>query len=172
MALLLRAAAHEILIIRIGQSGLREPGALERRKRRLRAARVAAGEIAVGAGGSADQRGREVVVRKFLFRRTQEKTVGAAEIRGRQLLRPVEMRTRSRILVRIQFDDALREQVVDVFPLGCLIGCEDMIEAAIFTNDHDDMLDGRDRVAETRVRRARGRREYRPDRKLKQDQRT
>ena len=53
--------------------------------------------------------------------------------------------------MRVQRDYALREQVVDGLSRLGNIGCEDVIEASVFADDDDDVLDRRLRVMIARL---------------------
>ena len=43
----------------------------------------------------------------------------------------------------IVFYDPFRKQIPNFFAILRLVSGEDMVEAAVFTDDHDDVLDGR-----------------------------
>ena len=132
------AAAGQGRTLTCRQSGFRNLSALGRSQIRLRWASGGAREIAVLAGGTADERRRQDVVGKFLRRRGEQEGIG---IGCEKLLRIVEIGTGNRVLVGIQLDDAFREEVIYAISTLRHVGGEHVIEAAIFSNDHDDVLD-------------------------------
>ena len=98
----------------------------------------------VGVLGAADDRRGKLVVGEFLLRRAQQERISRSSVRCGGLMRLFEVRAGDRILVLVELDDALGEQVVDALagPVRHVSG-EHVIEAAVFADDDDDVLDRR-----------------------------
>jgi len=76
----------------------------------------------------------------FLGRRAEQESI---RIRGKQLLSLFEIGTGNGVLVGVQLDDMFRKEVMDTLPILGYVGGKDVIEAAVFSDDHDDVLDRR-----------------------------
>ena len=140
------ATGQQRLIIAVIQPGFR---LLRERQARLalRDRRAAALVGDVGDLGSADQRGRQLIVGEGLLGRAQQKRVLGTDVLCSQLVRLLEVGARNRVLVGVELDDATGEQIVDGVPaLLRHVSREHVVEAAILADDDDDVLDRRPRV--------------------------
>ena len=105
-------------------------------------------EIPLGTLRTTGQRSRQGVAGKRLFDWIQQESIRRADIARRKLLRLVEARAGNRVVIRIQCDDVFAQKVVYRLARLGLVGREHVIEAAVLTDDDDDVLDRRDGVAQ------------------------
>ncbi len=138
------AAGDERLVVGdIGQSGFDlfcEPST-------RREGRAEAGQVCELAGRAAGERiGQDLVVRRPWAQREH------GLLRGHLLLHSELPQRAGHCVGALQFDDALAQQVQDFLRATVdgrrLVGGEHMVKAAIFANDHNDMLDRRLGVAQ------------------------
>jgi len=114
----------------------------------LRDWRAAAALIGnVGDGGAADQRCRQLVVGEFLLGWAQQERIRRTGILGGQLMGCFEIPSGNSVLKSIQLDDAFRQKIADALAGRRNVSGKHVIEAAIFANDDDDVLDFRLRAA-------------------------
>ncbi len=109
---------------------------------RDRAAAALVGNI--GDLGTANQRRRQLVLGEGLLRRVEQERIVRTGVLRRQLVRLLEVGSGNCVVGAVELDDALGEQVEDFF-LGPFrhIGGEHVVEAAVFADDDDDVLDRR-----------------------------
>ena len=97
---------------------------------------------ACGSLGTAHQWRWKLIVRELLLGRVQQKSIRCAVCRG-ELLRFFEIGAGSAVGV----DDPFRKQVPRRLAVVGNVRSEDVVVAAVFTDDHDHMFDGRGRVS-------------------------
>src|SRR5262249_31348553 len=89
--------------------------------------------------GAAREWNRQNVVGELGLRGAEKEGIFRAVVGGSELLGFIEVRAGRAVRV----DDSFREKIPDGLAVLGLVGSKDVIERAVFTDDHDDMLDGR-----------------------------